>query len=149
MLRTPSGRSRASHEDGRGAHGLFVDEASALLTRLKALSADSPFILHNQSSRSKPIGHTTLNSVIDRIDIKGTRFVPHGVPSDRVDAAQRTGFRSEVIEKALAHGERNKVRKVYNKAAYAQERSEMLQWWADYLDALERGENVIPCASNS
>jgi len=46
------------------------------------------------------------------------------------------GFPPDVIELQLAHAERNKVRAAYNKAQRLGERKKMMQWWADYLDAL-------------
>ena len=49
-------------------------------------------------------------------------------------------FRSDVIEKQLAHEEKNKVRRAYNAAEYMDERRPMMQWWADYLDALKLGQ---------
>jgi integrase len=49
-------------------------------------------------------------------------------------------FRVDVIEKQLAHQEKNKVRGAYNHAEYLEERTEMMQWYADYLDGL-RGQN--------
>lgn len=45
-----------------------------------------------------------------------------------------------MIEKQLAHQERNKVRGAYNYAEYLEERTEMLQWYADYLDQLKNLE---------
>jgi integrase len=44
------------------------------------------------------------------------------------------GFRADVIERQLAHTERNAVRAAYNHAQYLPERRKMMQWWADYLD---------------
>ena len=41
---------------------------------------------------------------------------------------------ADVIERQLAHCERNKVRAAYNHAQYLPERRKMMQWWADYLD---------------
>jgi integrase len=46
------------------------------------------------------------------------------------------GFRADVIERQLAHTERNTVRAAYNHAQYLPERRKMMQWWADYLDRL-------------
>lgn len=45
-------------------------------------------------------------------------------------------FRGDVIEKQLAHQEGNKIRGAYNHAEYLEERTEMMQWYADYLDNL-------------
>jgi integrase len=53
------------------------------------------------------------------------------------------GFNSDWIEKALAH-EQQGIRGVYNKAQYAEERRRMLQWWADFVDGLRKGADVVP-----
>jgi hypothetical protein len=55
-------------------------------------------------------------------------------------------FRGDVIERALAHVERNRARASYNAAEYLPERRAMLQWWSDYLDGLPAGANVVPFA---
>ena len=57
------------------------------------------------------------------------------------------GFKPDVIERQLAHAERNKVRAAYNRSQYVKERSEMMQWWADYLEGLKGGADVVPIKS--
>ena len=52
------------------------------------------------------------------------------------------GFRADVIERQLAHAERNKVRASYNQADYLDERRQMMQTWADFIDAQSDGGNV-------
>ena len=52
------------------------------------------------------------------------------------------GFRADVIERQLAHAERNKVRASYNQADYLEERRQMMQTWADFIDAQAAGGNV-------
>jgi len=49
-----------------------------------------------------------------------------------------------VIERQLAHAERNKVRAAYNHASYLKERTEMMQAWSDFLDGLRSSKNVVP-----
>ena len=51
-----------------------------------------------------------------------------------------TGFRQDVIERQLAHKERNAVRAAYNKAEYLPERRAMMQQWADAVDAMGSGK---------
>ena len=53
-------------------------------------------------------------------------------------------FDADVIERQLAHCERNAVRGAYNRAEYLPERRAMMQAWADMLDAMRRGAQVIP-----
>lgn len=129
----------------RDPHRVYLStQALALLDQLKPLSRPDGFILPSNSTPAKPIGHTTINSVIDRLDIDGARFVPHGFRATASSILNEANFRHDVIERQLAHRDRNKVRAVYNQAEYAHERREMLQWWADYIDSLKQGSKVIP-----
>jgi integrase len=130
---------------GRRDHLVFLcRQTIEILNQLKPLSREDGYILPGNSTQSKPIGHTTINSVIDRLEINGGRFVPHGFRSTASTVLNEAGFRHDAVERQLAHIDPNKVRAVYNKAEYAQERREMLQWWADYIDSLKQGSNVIP-----
>ncbi len=58
-------------------------------------------------------------------------------------ALNEQGWRPDVIERQLAHTERNKTRAAYNRASYLQERRDMMQHWADYLDNVVAGGNVV------
>jgi integrase len=63
-----------------------------------------------------------------------SRTTGHGFRSTASTILNENGFHADVIERQLAHGERNKVRAAYNHAQYLPERRKMMQWWADYLD---------------
>lgn len=129
----------------RDPHRVYLSrQVLALLKRLQALSGYSDYLFPHFSVKTKPIGMMTLNGVIDRLDIGGARFVPHGFRATASSILNEAGFRPDVIERQLAHRERNKVRAIYNQAEYAYERREMLQWWADYIDSLKQGANIIP-----
>ena len=52
------------------------------------------------------------------------------------------GWKGEVIERQLAHTERNKVRAAYNRAQYLSERRQMMQAWADFVDA-QQSKKVV------
>ena len=61
---------------------------------------------------------------------------PHALRATFSTAANESGrFRPDVIEKTLAHVERNRVRRAYNAAAYFEERRELLQWWGDLVNS--------------
>jgi integrase len=129
----------------RESHRVYLScQVLQLLEELRPHSGSSEYLLPNNSTRSKPIGHTTINNVIDRLEINGARFVPHGFRATASSILNEAGFRHDVIERQLAHKDRNKVRATYNQAEYAHERRDMLQWWADYVDSLKQGSNVIP-----
>ncbi len=54
------------------------------------------------------------------------------------------GFNEDWVEMQLAHTSRNKVRAIYNRAKYLPQRKQMMQQWADYLDALKHGADILP-----
>ena len=85
---------------------------------------------------------TTLNRALERMGYGG-KFSAHGFRATASTFLNETGFRPDVIERQLAHQERNAVRASYNQAEYLPERREMMQAWADMIDALESGENVV------
>jgi hypothetical protein len=54
------------------------------------------------------------------------------------------GFRPDVIERQLAHVERNKVRAACQRSEYLDDRRKMMQAWGDYLDGLKAGAKITP-----
>ncbi|WP_374258996.1 tyrosine-type recombinase/integrase [Aquabacterium sp.] len=91
----------------------------------------------------KPISDGTLNSALARMGYKGTATA-HGFRTLFSTCANEAGWPSDVIEKQLAHEERDGVRGAYNRASWMAERTKLMQWWADHLDALAKGAKVIP-----
>ena len=65
-----------------------------------------------------------------------SRDTGHGFRSTASTIVNENGFRPNVIESQLAHGERIAVRAAYNHAQYLPERRQMMQWWADYLEEI-------------
>ena len=63
-------------------------------------------------------------------------MTPHGFRATASTLLNENGWPPDVIERQLAHVERNQVRAAYNHAEYLPERRKMMQWWADYLDNL-------------
>ncbi len=69
------------------------------------------------------------------------RATVHGFRAMASTALNEMGFRPDVIERQLAHEERNRVRAAYNRAEYLGQRRDMMNRWANYLDG-DTGENV-------
>ncbi len=59
-------------------------------------------------------------------------------------ANNKKGWNKDAIERQLAHLEANTVRRAYDRAKHIEERQEMMQAWADYLDGLRVGATVVP-----
>jgi integrase len=68
---------------------------------------------------------------------------PHGFRHTASTALHELGFKADAIERQLSHKERG-ISGVYNKAEYLAERRKMLQAWANHLDSLRTGANVLP-----
>jgi integrase len=114
----------------------------AVLNELKPLAGESRFVLPGRNP-DKPISNNTLLFALYRLGYKG-RMTGHGFRSVASTILNESGFRPDVIERQLAHCERNDVRGAYNRAEYMQERQAMMQQYADMLDALATGAKVIP-----
>lgn len=117
-------------------------QALAYFKELKKLSGDSDFVFPHLGRKDRPMSASTLNVMFDRIGYGG-KFSPHGIRKTASTLLNEQGFRADVIERQLAHIERDTVRAAYNKAEYLEERLGMLQQWANYLDSLCAGADVV------
>ena len=117
----------------------FPEQVKALLQELKPITGHSKYIFPSDRSEERPMSSQTVNQTLKRLKngkYKG-RIVSHGFRSMASTILNESGrFRVDVIEKQLAHQENNKVRGAYNHAEYLEERTEMMQWYADYLSNL-------------
>ncbi len=122
-------------------------QALTILAELKQISYGSRFVFPGRN-RDKPISNNTMLFALYRMGYKG-KMTGHGFRAVASTILNETGFNSDVIERQLAHCERNEVRGAYNRAEYLPERKRMMQHWADYLDSIEAGAKVIPLHGNA
>lgn len=109
-------------------------QAIVLLKRLHAMTGWSDYVFPSQNRQKKPfMSENTILHNIYRMGYKG-KVTAHGFRATASTILNENGFSPDVIERQLAHAERNKVRASYNHAEYLAERRTMMQWWADYLD---------------
>jgi integrase len=118
-------------------------QALAVLQRLKPITGHGALVFPSPFYPGKPISDGTLNSALARMGYKGTATA-HGFRTLFSTCANEHGWNSDVIEKQLAHEDRDEVRGAYNRAQWVDERRRMMQWWGDYLDKLAKGADVIP-----
>ncbi len=117
-------------------------QALAILDALRPLTGRFDLLFPGANDRERPISENTLNDAIrKRLGFSATA---HGFRSTASTILNESGFRADAIERQLAHIERNKVRAAYHRAEYLEERTKMMQWWADYLDGLKKGGKVVP-----
>ena len=119
-------------------------QALAMFEELKGLASGSEWVFPSRGSLKQPIAHSTLNQAVRSLEIDVRDFVLHDFRRTASTHLHETGFNSDWIEKALAH-ETKGIRGVYNRAQYLDQRREMLQWWADFVDSqIDEGKsNVI------
>ena len=117
-------------------------QALAILDELRAIGGGSRFVFPGRN-RDKPISNNTMLFALYRLGYKG-KMTGHGFRAVASTALNEMGtFRSDVIERQLAHRERNEVRGAYNRAEYLRERKKMMQAWATYLDTLRQGAKIM------
>ncbi|TPV98966.1 MAG: putative prophage CPS-53 integrase [Beijerinckiaceae bacterium] len=110
-------------------------QALGVLSELKLLTANSRLVFPNERKPQKPMSENTILYALYRMGYH-SRATGHGFRSSASTMLNELGFDADVIERQLAHCERNKVRAAYNRAEYISERREMMQRWADYMDEL-------------
>lgn len=118
-------------------------QAVECFEKLKPLAFGSDYVFPNLGRNDKPMDASTLNKVFDEIGYAG-KFTPHGARSTASTALNAQGWSVDAIERQLAHSERDLVRAAYNQSDYMDERRRMMQAWADYVDGLCTGADVVP-----
>lgn len=118
-------------------------QAVEILKELQALASTSEYVFPGRSSLSKPFAHNAINVALRAINIPIPAFTVHDLrrtASTLLNETQRFG--PDVIEHALAHYVGG-VRGIYNRAEYAEQRREMLQWWANYVESRITDKTVV------
>lgn len=118
-------------------------QAIDLLKGLKLLTGNREHLFPNKADPRRPASKGVLWKALVSMGYKD-KFSPHGIRGSASTILNEMGFRPDVIEKQLDHQERDRVRAAYNRADYKDERREMMQTWADYLDSLISSDNVVP-----
>ena len=108
-------------------------QATAVLRQLQLLTGQRTHLFPNQHKPDTFMSENTMLYALYRMGYH-SRTTGHGFRSTASTILNENGFRADVIERQLAHTERDAVRAAYNHAQYLPERRAMMQWWADYLD---------------
>ena len=117
-------------------------QVAAMFQELKALAGESELVLPGRSSIRKPFAANALNKALEGLTFDMDPLTIHDLRRTGATLLTEKGFNRDVIEKALSH-EKQGIRAVYILAEHAAERRKMLQWWADYVDAIVNESKVI------
>jgi integrase len=125
-------------------------QAVVILQDLQALTGSGRLVFPSLRSASRPMSENTVTAALRRLGYSGEEMTGHGFRSMAATRLNELGYRPDAIERQLAHAESNKVRDAYTSAAqYLEDRKRMMQEWADYLDALKSGGNIVPLRRGS
>lgn len=112
-----------------------------LFRQLQAVSGGQGYIFPAFHTRRRPMSENTVNAAFRRMGFAKDEVTAHGLRSTASTLLNESGkWHPDAIERALAHGDSNAIRGVYNRGNYWDERVRMAQWWSDYLDELRAGK---------
>ncbi|AOP43941.1 tyrosine-type recombinase/integrase [Edwardsiella piscicida] len=118
------------------------EQALAIMQEMRRISGKGKYIFPGRNDAGKPMSEASINQVIKRIGYDG-KATGHGFRHTMSTILHEQGYNTAWVETQLAHADKNSIRGTYNHAQYLDGRREMLQWYADYLDALANGDNVV------
>jgi len=111
-------------------------QAFAILRELHPLTGQGKYVFPSEVTAARAISDNTLNASLRRLGYGTNEMTTHGFRSMASTLLNEQGWNGDIIERQLAHAERDNVRAAYNYAQYLPERRKMMQAWADYLDSL-------------
>ncbi|MGO9933483.1 MAG: tyrosine-type recombinase/integrase [Steroidobacteraceae bacterium] len=120
-------------------------QAVAILRELKPATGRDRYVFSSARSSQRPMSNNAILAAMRRMGIGKDEMSGHGFRAmARTILDEVLGFRPDFIEHQLAHAVRDPNGRAYNRTAHLEERRKMMQAWADYLDRLRNGADVIP-----
>jgi len=118
-------------------------QAIAMLHELQPITGNFEHVFIGRNDPGKPISDGAVAGMFKRIGYHKKQTM-HGFRHLISTALNDKGYDADWVERQLAHGDPDKIRGTYNKAAYLDQRRKMMQNWADYLDLILRKADVVP-----
>lgn len=117
-------------------------QAVAILRELQDVTGRYVLLFPSQQNPERPMSENTINKALRLMGYEG-RQTGHGFRHRLSTELNGRGYNRDWIERQLAHGDADEIRDAYNHATYLEQRREMMQAWADSVDALCAGANVV------
>lgn len=118
-------------------------QAVSILRELHPLTERAQWVFPGVRTNDEPMSENTINAALRRLGYGKEEMTGHGFRGMASTILHEQGWLTDVIERQLAHSERNSVKAAYNHAEHLPERRRMMQAWADYLDGLKAGADVV------
>ncbi|HDR9097065.1 TPA: integrase arm-type DNA-binding domain-containing protein [Burkholderia vietnamiensis] len=144
----PSDRMKRTKQ-GKAAGGAHIvplsNQAIAILRELHALTGSGRFVFPSVRTKERPMSDNTVNGALRRLGYDGDTMTGHGFRAmARTILDEVMGVPAAIVEAQLAHAVKDPLGRAYNRTAHLPQRREMMQRWADYLDRLKAGAQIIP-----
>lgn len=110
----------------------LLPQSLDILEVMKPISAHREHVFPTRNDPKQAMNSQTANAALKRIGYGG-KLVAHGLRSIASTAMNVASFNPDVIEAALAHSHRNKVRRAYNRSDYLEHRKELMSWWGSKI----------------
>jgi integrase len=117
-------------------------QALAVIEELRPLTGQFDLVFPSQRDQQRPISENTLLYALYRLRYHKHATV-HGFRALASTILNETGFRPDVIERQLAHVERNNVRAAYHRSEYLEERQKMMDWWGSCIESMANKQKVV------
>lgn len=116
------------------------DQAIALLNELRSMGHNGVYLFPSLRTWTRPMSENTLNAALRRMGYAGDEMTAHGFRSSFSTLANESGlWNPDAIERALAHVEKNEVRRAYARGEHWEERVRLANWWAGFLEEAGSG----------
>ncbi len=138
-------RKKADKANGAPHLVPLAPQAVAVFKELRPLTGHGRYVFPSLLTGERPMSENTVNTALRRMGFDRQTATAHGFRAmARTMAAERLGIAPEVIEAQLAHAVGDALGRAYNRTTFADQRRELMVKWADYLDRLREGAQVIP-----
>lgn len=111
----------------------LTDQTLSILDFIKPISGHRKFIFPSVKDPRRSTDAETINRALGRMGFKG-RTTAHGLRSLASTTLNEQGFDADVIEAALAHMDKNRIRAAYNRSTYLDRRRQLKDWWSNYIE---------------
>jgi integrase len=119
-------------------------QAVAILEEIQPLTCTGQYIFPSSRGDGRPMSDGTVRTALKTLGYDSDVMSAHGFRTTASTLLNEQGWSPDAIERQLCHMPKDQVRAAYNRAQYLEERRRMMQSWADYLDGLKAGADVIP-----
>ena len=119
-------------------------QALEILEEIRPFTGAGRYVFPTPTSSNRPLSDMALLTALRRMGITKEEATVHGFRATASSLLNAQGWPSDVIERQLAHVEKNQVRAAYNRHDYLPERRKMMQAWSDYLVELKSGAEILP-----